>query len=416
MFEKLRTRAGLLLGAAVLLVVVFILLSYRKPLPRVAAVRVTRDNISATVTSNGKVEPITPYQLRAQFDTFVEKVVAREGQNVKPGQLILTLDASDARAKLALAREQLLSAEEALRTARAGGSPDERAKLEADLRKAELERDRLSSEHQALARLVEKKAATPDELERNDLALGRAEAEWQRLQKTKQDFHRRVQVELERATLLVARDRDEVRVWDEKVRSATLTSPIDGTVYSRPVRAGDFVKVGDLLAAVADLRQVRVRAFIDEPDLGMLAPDQQVEITWDAHPNQKWWGRTEQIPKEVVARGPRSVGEVLCSISNEKLELIPNVNVDVHIFVRARQDVLVVPRGAVYIEGTHHYVYVIEGGLLERSRLLKREIKVGIGSATNFEVLQGLREDEMVALPGAVELRDAMTVRVVRTG
>ena len=93
------------------------------------------------------------------------------------------------------------------------------------------------------------------------------------------------------------------------------------------------MKVGDTLAEMADLRHVRVRAFVDEPDLGWLEPNQDVEVTWDAKPGQTWTGRTEEMPKEVVSRGMRSVGEVLCSVDNDKLELLPNINVEVRILV-----------------------------------------------------------------------------------
>jgi len=61
---------------------------------------------------------------------------------------------------------------------------------------------------------------------------------------------------------------------------AGLTAPVDGTLYSQPAKAGDFVKLGDLLAEMADLHKVRVRAFIDEPELGALEPNQAVKITW----------------------------------------------------------------------------------------------------------------------------------------
>ncbi len=408
-----KSRIWLLLGAAVLLLIVLVKLSGRQPVARISAVRAVRENLDATISSNGKVEPIMPYPLRAKLATFVQKIYAVEGQPVKRGQLLLTLDADAARADLARAREQLVAAEEALRAAKAGGPPEELARLESDLRKTEAERVRLQRDREALEKLVAEQAATPDELAQNRLALERAEADWQRLQKTRTELARRAKLDVERATLQVQRSKDEIRVLEENVRSAEVTSPVDGALYSLPVHAHDFMKVGDLLAEVADLRRVRVRAFIDEPDLGGLEPDQKVEISWDALPARVWYGRTEQVPKQVVARGTRSVGEVLCSVDNSKLELIPNINVNVLVHLRERKNALVVPRGAVQIEGSRRFVYVVtDAGL--RSRLQKREIKVGIASATSYEVVDGLGEGEMVALPGAVDLRDGLGVRVVQ--
>src|SRR5260370_11648849 len=94
-----------------------------------------------------------------------------------------------------------------------------------------------------------------------------------------------------------------------------------------PVRAGDFVKTGDLLLEMADLHEVRVRVFIDEPEMGALEVGLPVKITWDALPERVWQGTTETVPQQVVARGARSVGEMRGSGQNEKLQLLPNTNV-----------------------------------------------------------------------------------------
>ena len=401
----------LLLAGAVATVILLVKLSGRQPVPRVAVVQVVRENLNATISSNGKVEPITPYSLRAQFPTFVEKVLAVEGQAVTRGQLLLTLVADDVHAELDRAREQLVAAQDALRAARAGGRADEAAQLESDSRKAEIERDRLRRERAALERLVAQQAATKEELRQNQAALDRAEADWQRLQSAREEFIRRTRLEVERAALLVEQSRSQIRSLEDKVRSARVTAPVDGTLYSLPVHARDFVKVGDLMAELADLHRVRVRAFIDEPELGGIEPDQTVEITWDALPSKTWEGRTEQIPKQVVPRGTRSVGEVLCSVANDRLELLPNININVRIHLRERRNALVVPRGAVRMEGTRRYVYMVGNGGLG-TRLHKREIKVGIASATKYEVLEGLSGGETVALPGDIELRDDMAVRL----
>ncbi|MGB6431063.1 MAG: efflux RND transporter periplasmic adaptor subunit, partial [Candidatus Acidiferrales bacterium] len=179
-------------------------------------------------------------------------------------------------------------------------------------------------------------------------------------------------------------------------------------LYSLPVHAGDFVHVGDLLAEMADLHEVRVRAFIDEPELGALEENQTVEITWDALPDRIWTGHTEMVPKQVVPHGTRSVGETLCSVVNDKLELIPNITVDVRVLLRERPDVLVVPRGAVAIDGNRRYVFVVEN-----DRLYRRQITVGIASPMSYEVVSGLQEGDRVALPGEVSLKDKMKIRAV---
>jgi HlyD family secretion protein len=398
---------GVAIGIAVVVLVV-VGLANRDQSPQVETARMKRENLSAFVTSNGKVEPIEPYVMRARLDAFVARLNATAGQPVHRGQPILSLDAADARAQLAQARGDLIAAEEDLRAARAGGPAGEVAQLEGDLRKAQVNLASLEHAQDALKRLVAQHAATQDELDQNRLAVERAKAELQTLEQRKADLARRAGLGVQRDQLRVQQAREQIENLGRKVNSSEVTSPVDGTLYSLPVHAGDYIQVGAVLAEAADLRRVRVRAFVDEPDLGWLEPNQEVEVGWDALPGRVWTGRTEQIPKQVVPHGARSVGEVLCSMNNDKLELIPNTNVDVRIRVRARPNALVVPRVAVHSDDSHHFVFLIQNG-----RLHQRVIQVGIANATEYEVLSGLNEGDRVALPGEVELRDGMDVHAL---
>jgi HlyD family secretion protein len=417
MDRRLRNRILLYLLLAGVLAYALVELSGRKPVPKISAVTPMRENLVSSITSNGKVEPIAPYVMRAQLDTFVEKVRGTEGQTVKKGQVILELDVKDAAAKLSEARGKLLRAQDDVRAAKAGGRTDDAARVAGDLVKAQAERDRLQRSHEVLQRLIARQAATKDELAANDQALTNAQSEVTRLAAAKLEYDRGVRLDTNQAALHVQQIENEVAALDEKVRQGRITAPADGTLYSLPVKAGDFVRLGDLLAEMADLHKVRVRAFIDEPELGGLEENEPVKITWDALPSKTWQGKTEIIPKQVVPHGTRSVGELLCAVNNDKLELLPNINVNVRINSRERIGVLSVPRGAVAAEGGRRYVFVVKRNQLSvgKSTLEKREIHVGIADAINYEVLGGLREDDLVALPGDVDLRDGMTVTVIKT-
>jgi HlyD family secretion protein len=392
-------------------------LSGRQPVAKISAVPPVRENLVSSISSNGKVEPIAPFVVRAQLDTFVERISAVEGQAVKKGQLLLELNVKDAAAQLADARSKLLRAEDDLRAANAGGRSDEAAKTEGQLAAALALRNRLQRNHDSLERLIAQQAATKDELAANDLDLARADGQVKQLTAAKQEFVHGVKLDANRTSLQVEQLRSEVAALEEKVRDGRIAAPADGTLYSLPAKAGDYVKVGDLLAEMADLHKVRVRAFIDEPELGGLEPGEPVRITWDALPNRTWMGKTQVIPKQVVARGPRSVGELLCEVDNQKLELLPNINVNVRINSRERVNVLTVPRGAVEAQEGRRFVFVVLRNALGvgKATLERREIHVGIADATNYEVVSGLREGEMVALPGDVDLKDGMPVKIVKT-
>jgi HlyD family secretion protein len=414
MDRKLRNRILLFLLLAAIAAIVLISLSGRQPVAKISAVTPVRENITASLSSNGKVEPISPYVMRAQLDTFVETIHVQEGQAVKRGQLLLELNVKDAAAQLAEARSKLLQAQNDLSSAQSGGKSDQAAQAAGQLATAIAQRDRLQRSHDTLTRLISQQAATKDELAANDLELTKAQAEVTRLNAVKAEFDRGVKLDAGRSALQVQQAQSEVAALEEKVRTGRITAPSDGTLYSLPIKNGDFVKTGDLLAEMADLHKVRVRAFIDEPELGGLEPGQQVKITWDALPNRTWTGKTEVIPKQVVAHGSRSVGELLCNVSNEDLELLPNINVNVRINSQERTNVLTVPRGAVASEGIQRYVFVVKHEF-GKSMLQRREIRVGIADAANYEVLSGLQENEMVALPGDTDLKDGMAVKVMNT-
>jgi HlyD family secretion protein len=415
MERKLRNRILIFLALAGIVAFVLVWLSGRQQVAKIMAVKPVLENLVASVSSNGKVEPISPYVMRAQLDTFVQKLHVQEGQTVKKGQLLLELDVKDAAARLAQAQSRLLQAQDDLRAAQGGGRSDAAAKAAGDLAKAIAERDRVKRSHDALQRLIAQQAATKDELAANEVELTKAQTEVDRLTAVKNEFDRAVKLDAGKYNLQVQQVQNEVAALLEKVGDGKITAPADGTLYSLPARQGDFVKVGDLLAEMADLHRIRVRAFVDEPELGGLEPNESVRITWDALPNRTWDGKTEVIPKQVVPRGSRSVGELLCSVNNEKLELLPNVNVDVRISARERNNVLTVPRSAVESEAGKRFVFVVKGGGLNvgKNTLEKRLIVVGIADTANYEVIAGLSAGELVALPGDFDLRDGMLVKVI---
>jgi multidrug efflux pump subunit AcrA (membrane-fusion protein) len=89
------------------------------------------------------------------------------------------------------------------------------------------------------------------------------------------------------------------------------------------------------------------------------------------------------------------------------MELKPNTTVNIRIQLKERKSALSVPRAAVEVSDARRYVYLVVG-----SRLQRKEIKVGISTDTQFEIADGLNENDTVALPGDVPLQDGLAVRV----
>jgi HlyD family secretion protein len=414
-----RSLLGVLIGLAIVAIVVAVAGRMRSNTAGVTVAAAQFGPLDAWITTNGTIEPREPHVFRTSFATFVTSVDVVEGQTVQRGARLLTLDVAQQRVDLARAREDLVKAQNALRETEAGSRTGERAQAASDLRTAQIEVDQLRRARDATSRLVEKHAATRDELERADLALTRAEAARDALSRKQQNLDRTTQSDVDAGRLSVERARQALDLLDSQVRSADVRSPIDGTVYALPVRVGSHVDTGGLLAQVADLSAVQLRAFVDEPDLASISVGQRVEVTWSSVPNHTWIGHIERVPKNVVSRGDRMVGEVICSVGNDDTDppegghrserLIPNLDVDVRIRLLSRSHVLLVPRQAVKGDRQGRYVFVVQEGILER-----RAVTVDAASATTDSIADGLHQGErvVVATAGGGEVRSGMRVRV----
>jgi HlyD family secretion protein len=184
-----------------------------------------------------------------------------------------------------------------------------------------------------------------------------------------------------------------VKAAQDLIASSNVQAPFGGTVYSLPVRQGAYVNTGDLLVQVADLAQIQVRAFIDEPDIGRLQMGQAVKITWDGLPGRVWTGKVAALPTNIVSRGSRMIGEVLCLVDNQDKKLLPNVNVTAVVVTADTTNALTLPREALHQEDSHNIVYVVQDG-----RLVGRPVQTGVANLTRIEITKGLSENDVVAL------------------
>ena len=168
---------------------------------------------------------------------------------------------------------------------------------------------------------------------------------------------------------------------------------------------------GDPVAQEADISRVLVRAFVHEPDLGRLAANQKIELTWDAVPGRVWNGVLSAIPAEVKVDRTRNVGEVTSTIDNADLKLLPNVNVGVSIITAEHNDVLTVPREAIRQDDDKTFVYQIN----KNNELQRRDIQTSLSNLTKVEVINGLGEHVSVALTSinSKPLKEGIPVKVV---
>ncbi|MBV9670965.1 MAG: efflux RND transporter periplasmic adaptor subunit [Acidobacteriales bacterium] len=334
------------------------------------------------------------FEAHAPTAVTVRAVLVHEGDHVRQGQLLVRLDDSQARAQTARAQAQLKAAQAENSAVESGGTRTDVLNLQDQLAKAQEEQRSAQANLAAIERLQQTGAASEGELAAAKTRLENANASLHVLQQRKaQPFS---QGDIQRVQAGVGEAEAALSASHELLQQTDIRSTVDGTVYQIPVRPGNFVNAGDLIVQVANLDDLQVRAFVDEPEIGKLALGEPVLISWDALPTEKWSGQVKTVPKTVVQRGTRNVGEILCSVEqNPQARLLPNVNVNVSIQVARKDNVLTVPRESVHTDGTGTYVLIVKDGQLARVA-----VRTGISSLTRVEVT-GVREGEQVAVSSA---------------
>jgi HlyD family secretion protein len=402
------TRVVLVVVLVVAAVLLFTGINRRRAGTPVRAEKVVRQEIASVISTNGKIEPINSFEAHAPAPATVNKVLVAEGDHVKAGQLLVQLDDAEARSQAARALAQLRSAEAALSGIKAGGTQEEVLTSRADLTKAQAERDDAQRNLQAIQKLRQNGAASPAEVEAAQNRQKKADADVQLLQaKLSGRFS---SPEVAKVEASAAEARAAYTAAQEVLRHSNVTALFAGTVYQLPVKSGSYVNGGDLLVQVANLEKVRVRAFVDEPEIGRLAKGQRVEIKWDATPGRTWDGTLTRVPTSVTMVGTRTVGEITSEIDNSDRKLLPNVNVNVSIISARHDNALTVSREAVHDVDGKRYVYKIED-----EKIVAQEVQTGLSSLTRVEIIKGIPEGAVIAL-GAINaqpLRSGMDIKVV---
>jgi HlyD family secretion protein len=364
--------------------------------------------IRSIVSTNGKVEPLRSFEAHAPIGTTVKKLLVKEGDQVKQGQLMVELDDAEARSEAAKALAQIRSSEADVSAIQSGGNREEVLTLEAQLAKAQTQRDSAQRNVEALRRLQQQGAASPGEVKSAENQLAAAEADLKFLQQKQKDRYSKPEVARVQAQENEAHS--AYQAAEDILSKLNIRAPFDGIVYSLAARQGAYVNPGDLILQEADLSKVLVRAFVDEPDVGRLAPGQKIEIIWDAVPGRIWNGRLNTVPASVKLRGTRNVGETTCVVDNNDFKLLPNINVGVTIVTAEHHDVLTVPREAVRQEDNKVYVLQVVNNALHR-----RDVQMSISNLTQVEITGGIPANSVVALTSvnSKPLRDGLAVKVV---
>ncbi|HSW34432.1 MAG TPA: efflux RND transporter periplasmic adaptor subunit [Steroidobacteraceae bacterium] len=150
----------------------------------------------------------------------------------------------------------------------------------------------------------------------------------------------------------VAVENARIALDDTEVRA-----PSDGTILSKRVERGQVISSptmdvggGTLLMTMAELGEVRVRARVDETDIGKLEPGMAAGISVASYPGKRFAGTIEKIEPQAIVEQNVTLFPVLISLPNEERLLRPGMNVEADFEVARREGVLTVPVTALRTE------------------------------------------------------------------
>lgn len=327
--------------------------------PFAAAVPVT-----GTLVSRSRVD------VKAETTGRVVRFPKEEGDRVAAGEPVLWVD--DEQYRLAVQQ-----AETAVNVAAAAL---ERARVVEAHARAELERAR---------NLVRSGGITDKDLKAAELAERDAAA---------QVSLAAAQLEQARAALAVAR---------KKLHDTVVRAPVAGEIQRKFVNVGAYVEPPTAVFTVVDNGRLELESQVPSVELAAIRPGQKVTFTVAAYPEREFQGSVIEINPAVDPQS-RSA-KVRIQVSNPRGALKDGMFAQGEIQTGAERRAIVIPSSAVYREDTaarQSFVYVIADG-----KAVRRTIRLGRERNGELEILEGLREGELVVAEPSVEVSDGVRVR-----
>ncbi len=410
-----RTKFGLIAAIVVVVVGGLFFLTAANRSKRAVEVRfdtVQPQDLVASVTASGRIEPQTKVDISADITGRITQIAVKEGDWVQKGQFLIQIDASQYEAAVARSEALLSSAVAAQVQAQANYDQAERTVRRAKELSA-------SSPNLISAEAVEQ-AQTAFEVSKANLNSANAQ---------------------------VAQNRAVVQDAREQLAKTRLVSPISGRVTRLNVEVGEvavpgtFSKETALLMTVADLSVILAKVQVDETDVVRLALGDSVRVTIDAFPDSAFVGRVTEISNSAqltatataAGSSDRAVDfDVEITLENPPRDIRPDLSATAKIITDTRTKVPSVPIIALTVR-QHEAVSTetkpadtaaagqkkdTEGVFVVRDGMATfTPVKVGIAGEEYFEVLSGVQVgDSIVAgtYQTIRDLKDSTRVRAMK--
>lgn len=368
--------------------------------PEVPVATVQRQPLVQTVVLSARMASPTRVFLGSTVTARVAGVPRREGDGLKAGEAVVTLEDAEWRATLRQAEAALASAEARLASQRVLAAPvatqqllQARATAEAAQRERERQEALFQQGFVGQARLDEARRSA----DVAQAALRAAEV---------QDQAQRTGPELLQAQTRVAEARAAVDGAQARLAQARILAPADAVLLQRLVEPGQIVQPGTRLAELALREPPQLVAQLDEKYLGQVSPGQAATVVADAYPGQRFAARVASLAPLVDAQ--RGSVELKLALPQPPAFLRDDLTVSVEIVTGEKPQALVVPAEALRAGPA---VLVLADGLTAL-----RPVKLGLRSLAQVEVTEGLQPGDQVVLDARVAAGQRARAGAARAG
>ncbi len=361
----------------------------------------------------GRVEASNQLELTFQVPGLLESLPVREGQKVAKDEVVAQLRQEEFQARLAALQGQLDRAVADLRSLQAGARPEERLRLESQLRSADASLANARTELARSTQLFRSRTISRTELDRSETAYNVAKENQESARQT-----------LEQG--LVAREEDllakkavirglEGRVVEAALQLAdsTLRAPYDGVIAQRFVEQGQNIRAKQPVVRFQDVGEIDI--VVDVPESIMAADLGTADILelvaeFSAAPGLRFPVRIKEIAQRADPVTQTFAIRVAMKVP-EGVNLLPGMTAGVTMTYR-RADILggriLVPVSAVFKESSGEQVVWILG---PDQTVTQRPVKLGEATGGRIEIVDGLQPGDRIAVAGVTFLRDGMKVR-----
>lgn len=366
------------------------------------------------------VEDIGTVKCKEQVSVCIEgsgliQVLSVEtGQQVKKGELLLSMDKQQLELQLKDVGEKIKEVEASLQGSDIKNYASNVEKAGIALNRAKDEYELALRDYDNAKQLAAAGAIGSEELRQKDTALRGVEAlvntaqiDLQQLEMNTPDSVKAMyKAKLEQ--LVIAR---EGIIQD--LRKQEIVSPIDGVVLERNIEVNTVGVPGTVAFVIGNLDNLKIEAGILADDVADIRLGDEVEIIERSEKKQTLKGSVVKIaPSAVAVTSSLGVNQkkVLITIEAEdKSDLLkPGYETDVRIITEKRDGVLLVPLGAVFEYEGKDQVFAVTDG-----RTVLRMVSKGIKDEDNVEILEGLQEGELILREPDINVQEGMKIKQV---